>query len=82
MAKWSYEMEFITPENLNTYDNKEQLVYNTVYELSRKSGIKMPEVGIYFSDEPNAFATGATKNSSLVAVSSGLLENMTDDEII
>ena len=75
-------MNFITQQNLSTFSKKEQLVYNTVYELSRKSGIKMPEVGIYISDEPNAFATWATKNSSLVAVSSGLLENMTDDEIV
>jgi heat shock protein HtpX len=41
----------------------------------------MPEVGYYESPEPNAFATGATKNSSLVAVSTGLLEMMKKDEI-
>jgi len=41
----------------------------------------MPEVGIYEDSEPNAFATGASKNSSLVAVSSGLLELMDEDAI-
>ena len=41
----------------------------------------MPEVGFYESAEPNAFATGATKNSALVAVSTGLLNNMTESEI-
>jgi heat shock protein HtpX len=41
----------------------------------------MPEVGVYTSDEPNAFATGPRKDSSLIAVSTGLLDNMTDEEI-
>lgn len=52
-----------------------------VHQLSSRAGLsKMPEVGIYHSPEVNAFATGATRNNSLVAVSSGLLQNMSSDE--
>jgi heat shock protein HtpX len=57
------------------------LVYNIVLDISEKKHIKMPEVGIYQSSDPNAFATGATKNSSLVAVSNGLLNKMNEREI-
>lgn len=53
----------------------------TVHMLSRKAGIeKMPEVGVYHSPDVNAFATGPSKNSSLVAVSTGLLERMNKEE--
>jgi heat shock protein HtpX len=53
---------------------------DTVRTLSQRAGIEMPEVAIY-EGEPNAFATGAFKNSALVAVSTGLLQNMTHEEI-
>ena len=53
----------------------------TVEEQARQWNLKTPEVAIYDSPEPNAFATGATKNSSLVAVSTGLLDHMTRDEV-
>ncbi|MDD0852899.1 protease HtpX [Halobacteriovorax sp. GB3] len=54
----------------------------TVHRLAKKAGItKMPEVGIYNSPEVNAFATGPSKNNSLVAVSTGLLEQMNQDEV-
>lgn len=56
-------------------------MYDVVAEISERNHIKMPEVGVYESAEPNAFATGATKNSSLVAVSSGLLDLMSEREI-
>ena len=49
--------------------------------IAQINQIQMPEVGYYESAEPNAFATGATKNSSLVAVSTGLLDMMTKEEI-
>jgi heat shock protein HtpX len=62
-------------------DKKLQLVYETVERIARDHSIEMPEVGYYESAEPNAFATGATKNSALVAVSTGLLNNMKDAEI-
>jgi len=60
---------------------KEQLVYNTVKELAAREGIKMPEVWVYWDDTPNAFATGPTRNNAMVAVSSGLAMNLTDDEL-
>jgi heat shock protein HtpX len=61
--------------------NREVWLMNTVERQARQAGIPMPEVAIYHAPEPNAFATGASKASSLVAVSTGLLQSMTDDEI-
>ncbi|MBS3796795.1 protease HtpX [Pseudoalteromonas sp. BDTF-M6] len=58
----------------------EQWLMATVAEQAQQRGIKMPEVAIYDSPEINAFATGPSKNNALVAVSSGLLHNMTKDE--
>ena len=58
----------------------EQWLYSTVKRQSEKAGIKMPEVGIYDAPEINAFATGASRNNSLVAVSTGLLRAMNRDE--
>ena len=58
----------------------EAWIVATVRKFADQAGIGMPEVGI-FEGEPNAFATGAFKNSSLVAVSTGLLQNMTRDEV-
>ncbi len=76
MAKRATGMAVITqPRN-----EPEQWLVNTVRKQADKVGIKMPEVGIYEAPEINAFATGMTRNSSLVAVSSGLLRNMTRDE--
>lgn len=81
MSKWmckrAYGVSVIdTPSNA-----KEQFLFSTIATLSQRAGIKMPEVGIYDSPEVNAFATGASKDNALVAVSSGLLYNMTEDEI-
>jgi heat shock protein HtpX len=76
IAKWSTGARVIaSPSNAT-----EQWLMNTVAHQASKAGIAMPEVAVY-PGEPNAFATGATKNSSLVAVSTGLLESMTHDEI-
>jgi heat shock protein HtpX len=76
MAKRATGMTVITqPRN-----ELEQWLVNTVQKQADKAGIKMPEVGIYEAPEINAFATGMTRNSSLVAVSSGLLRGMTRDE--
>ena len=58
----------------------EAWIVETVRRFSDKAGIQMPEVGIY-EGEPNAFATGAFKNSALVAVSTGLLQGMTREEV-
>jgi heat shock protein HtpX len=56
-------------------------LYQTVEQLTRKAGLPMPEVGIYDSPEVNAFATGPSRRSSLVAVSSGLMRSMRREEI-
>lgn len=58
----------------------EQWLFNTVQRQSQQVGIPMPDIAIYHSADVNAFATGATKSNSLVAVSTGLLDNMTHDE--
>ena len=62
---------------------KEKLVVDTVTLLSEKLNLqKLPEIGVYPSNDINAFATGASKNSAMVAVSQGLLNNMNETEII
>lgn len=58
----------------------EAWLFGTIRKYSAEAGIKMPEVGIYDSPEVNAFATGMSRNSSLIAVSSGLLRQMTREE--
>ncbi len=76
MAKWSTGARVIdTPSN-----STELWLVNTVKQLSERAGIAMPEVAVY-DGEANAFATGAFKNSALVAVSTGLLESMNRDEV-
>jgi heat shock protein HtpX len=55
---------------------EEQLVYRTVEDLSRRLNIRMPEVWIYDAPDPNAFATGPSKNNAMVAVSTGLLRQL------
>ena len=64
-----------TPRN-----DAERWLVETVTRQSKQASIPMPDVAIYYSADVNAFATGATKNNSLVAVSSGLLNVMTKDE--
>lgn len=59
----------------------ERWLVNTVGELAQAAGIRRPEVGVFHSPQPNAFATGWNRNDSLVAVSTGLLETMHPDEI-
>jgi heat shock protein HtpX len=76
VAKWSAGVQVI--EQPRTAD--EAWIVNTVRKFADQAGIGMPEVGI-FEGAPNAFATGAFKNSALVAVSTGLLRNMTREEV-
>ena len=76
MAKWSTGAQVIASPRNET----EQWLLATVQRLTQKANIGMPEVAIY-EGEPNAFATGAFKNSALVAVSTGLLESMTKEEV-
>ena len=65
----------------NPSNNVEKWLLNTVEKQSKIVGIKMPEVAIFPSPQMNAFATGASKNKALVAVSQGLLDSMTQGEI-
>jgi len=81
MAKRAYSIQLLSESRLLDYDSKTQLFYTTVSRIAKQNDIDMPEVGIYESDDPNAFATGPTKNRSLVAVSTGLLDGMTANEI-
>jgi heat shock protein HtpX len=76
MAKWSTGAQVI---NAST-DPTHRWIVGSVERFSKKAGIAMPEVALY-DGEPNAFATGAFKNSALVAVSTGLLHSMTRDEV-
>ncbi|MYM68377.1 protease HtpX [Pseudoduganella sp. FT55W] len=76
MAKWSTGARVIE----NPSNSTELWLVNTVKALSERAGIGMPEVAVY-EGEPNAFATGAFKNSALVAVSTGLLQSMNRDEV-
>jgi heat shock protein HtpX len=76
VAKWSSGVTVID----GTGSADERWIVETVRGFADKAGIGMPEVGI-FEGEPNAFATGAFKNSALVAVSTGLLQGMTREEV-
>lgn len=76
IAKWSTGAKTIDhPQNAT-----EQWLVNTVAKLAQRAKLPMPEVAIY-EGEPNAFATGASKSNSLVAVSTGLLHNMNEQEV-
>ena len=76
MAKWSTGAQVINDSS----DPTHRWIVGTVQTFASKAGITMPEVAIY-DGEPNAFATGAFKNSALVAVSTGLLQSMTREEV-
>ncbi|MEN8129784.1 MAG: protease HtpX [Pseudomonadota bacterium] len=77
MAKRSMGVQIIdVPAN-----GTEQWLVETVRLQADRAGIGMPEVGIFPANEPNAFATGMNRNNALVAVSSGLLQNMSSDEV-
>ncbi|ALK96196.1 heat shock protein HtpX [Massilia sp. WF1] len=76
IAKWSTGARVIRQPSNST----EAWLMNTVASQAQRAGIAMPEVAIY-EGAPNAFATGATKNASLVAVSTGLLQSMTHEEV-
>ncbi|GAB0174739.1 MAG: protease HtpX [Candidatus Altimarinota bacterium] len=78
-AKRAYNITLLEDGNIS--NDKLKIVWDTVARIAQANNIKQPEVGYYESPEPNAFATGASKNSSLVAVSTGLLDLMNKDEI-
>ncbi len=76
MAKWTTKLTIIN----NSNDPTHAWLVAAVDRMAQKAGIKMPEVGIY-EGPANAFATGAFKNSALVAVSTGLLQDMNREEV-
>jgi heat shock protein HtpX len=76
MAKWSTRAQVIN----DSPDATHQWIVTTVKRFADKAGIQMPEVAIY-EGQANAFATGAFKNSALVAVSTGLLQSMNREEV-
>ena len=79
MAKWMMGVQVIPAE---TGDPGLRQLVETVHGLARAAGLpKLPEVGIYESDEVNAFATGPTRSRALVAVSTGLLRRMGSAEV-
>jgi heat shock protein HtpX len=78
MAKWFMGVQVIPPE---TADPGLSKLVNMVHDLARTAGLPLPEVGIYESDEVNAFATGPSKSRALVAVSTGLLQRMGSREV-
>jgi heat shock protein HtpX len=73
MAKWFMGVQVIPPD---TNDPTLRGLVDTVHQLAREAGLPLPEVGIYDSPEVNAFATGPSRSRALVAVSSGLLQQM------
>jgi len=77
MAKRSMGVRLITQPSNAT----EKWLLDTVRAHALKAGIGMPEVGIFDSPQPNAFATGASRNNALVAVSTGLLQSMRSNEV-
>lgn len=80
-AKKTYGIVPFTSEQISSLSGKEKLVYDTIEDIASRYNIQIPEVGIYRSMDPNAFATGPSKNKSLVAVSAWLLHHMNEREI-
>lgn len=81
MSKWSAKNAMGVHVIEQPQNQTEQWLVSVVARLAKQAGVGMPEVGIFDAPEPNAFATGASKNSSLVAVSTGLLRSMSQDEV-
>ena len=80
MSKWVAKRSTNAQVITQARNATEQWLLDTVASQAKRAGIAMPEVAIFPSPEVNAFATGASKNSSLVAVSAGLLNTMTKQE--
>jgi len=81
ISKWMAKMTMGVKVITQPTSEVEQWLVATVRSHAQKAGIGMPEVGVFQSPDPNAFATGASRNASLVAVSTGLLSNMRRDEV-
>ena len=81
MSKWMAKQSMGVHVIEQPANQTEQWLVDTVHRQAQRLGIGMPEVGIFNTPEPNAFATGMSKNSSLVAVSTGLLHQMDPDAV-
>jgi heat shock protein HtpX len=81
MSKWSAKQAMGVHVIEQPQNQTERWLLDIVANQARVAGIGMPEVGIFQTPEANAFATGMNKNSALVAVSTGLLQNMNADEV-
>jgi heat shock protein HtpX len=81
MSKWMAKRSMGVHVIEQPGNQTEQWLVETVRRQAEAAGIGMPEVGIFNTPEPNAFATGASRNNALVAVSAGLLQRMTSDEV-
>jgi heat shock protein HtpX len=81
ISKWTAKMAMGVHVISEPRTETEQWLVNTVRAQAQTAGIGMPEVGIFDSPDPNAFATGANKNNALVAVSTGLLNSMRRNEV-
>jgi len=80
MSKWMAKRMSGAEVIQQPRNGTEKWLLSTVERLSQKAGIGMPEVAVFQTEEINAFATGMSRNSALVAVSSGLLSNMSENE--
>lgn len=81
MSKWIAKRSTGAQVITEPRNSAEMWLLNTVQRQARAAGIGMPEVAVFEAAEPNAFATGMSRNNALVAVSSGLLRNMNQDEV-
>jgi heat shock protein HtpX len=81
MSKWMAKRSTGARVITHPANSSEAWLVNTVQRLAQNAGVDMPEVAIYDSPDMNAFATGARRNSALVAVSTGLLRGMKQDEV-
>lgn len=81
ISKWSAKRAMGVHVIENPQNQTEQWLVSLVARQAKEAGIGMPEVGIFKTPEPNAFATGMSRNNALVAVSTGLLQAMSQDEV-
>ena len=81
ISKWSAKRMMGVKVITEPSGDAEQWLVNTIARHAQAAGIGMPEVGVFESPQPNAFATGARRDSSLVAVSTGLLHAMNRDQV-
>lgn len=81
ISKWSAKRSMGVHVIEQASNQDEQWLVSTVQKQAEQAGIGIPEVGVFESPQPNAFATGINRNNALVAVSTGLLQHMTKDEV-